>query len=87
MVVSSHDNRIKAEIECTCPKRLPKPKKKKPIKKTNPVYIEAMKLAIANSEKGNVAGSVNQTVYSGPQMPGANLGMNDSVSTLFVGEK
>jgi len=48
----SHDNRKKAVIECTCPKRLPKPKKKKPIKKTNPVYIEAMKLAIANSEKG-----------------------------------
>ena len=32
-------------------------------------------------------GSVNQTVDSGPQMPGANLGMNDSVGTLFVGEK
>ena len=44
-----------------------------------------MKLAIANSEKGNVAGSVNQTVDSGPQIP--NLGMNDSVRTLFVGEK
>jgi len=52
-VGKSHDNRKKAEIECTCPKRLPKPKKKKMIKKTNPVYIEAMKLAIANSEKGN----------------------------------
>ena len=75
----------KAKIECTCPKRLPKPKKKKPIKKTNPVYIEAMKLAIANSEKGNVAGSVNQTVDLGPQIP--NLGMKDSVGTLFVGEK
>ena len=34
-----------------------------------------------------VAGSVNQTVDFGPQMPGANLGMNDSVGTLFVGEK
>ena len=38
-------------------------------------------------ELGQVAGSVNQTVDSGPQMPGANLGMNDSVGTLFVGEK
>ena len=46
-----------------------------------------MKLAIANSEKGNIAGSVNQTVDLGPQRPGANLGMNDSVGTLFVGEK
>ena len=34
-----------------------------------------------------VAGSVNQTVDSGPEMHGANLGMNDSVGTLFVGEK
>ena len=46
-----------------------------------------MKLAIANSEKGNVAGPMNQTVDFCPQMPGANLGMNDSVGTLFVGEK
>ena len=37
--------------EVQCPKKFPK-RKKKPVKKTNPVYIEAMKFALANSEKG-----------------------------------
>ena len=51
--VSSHqyENNRSEVPEVQCPKKFPK-RKKKPVKKTNPVYIEAMKFALANSEKG-----------------------------------